>query len=409
MIVTSIFLIALVFLSWLACVYIDYKDKNPFFFLWMLLILFVYIPLLVNFNMAVIDIEITNSILFFSFLSQTTYVFSSIFFLGLFNKGVIRLNRKEISINNLGKLPIYTMYLGSLFVFIIFLINGIGYSELMSATFLTKREIGSSSLFILIVSAVVLAQSYFIFKSKSLIHISYYLFFFAVVILFYKSRSIIILGLLPLLYYLLFLSKSKKYLIFIALVAPIILLATQFLRALRYQGALVNLDIDRLMEDVSQNMKLLFVEGDFSVINIYFNIIRDCDFVNWCGDFTLIQSIAGLMTTLSGVKTLEYYLYDYYVSPGSNGSLHPTLFGFFYGDFGGYLGFLFFILIGLLRSYISTFVINSKFYFLFIGFAMYFTLFMARGSVYNSFVFMVMALLLLFILNASLFKKRAVT
>lgn len=403
MLIALLILIGFTVLSWAICVYIDYQDKNPFMFLWVLLILFVYMPLFVNYSLDIVNVGVVNSILLFAILSQFSYFFSSLFFQGVLNKGKITIKRKSIS-NEQGNLPIYVVYLGSAFVFFLFFINGIGVYEVFNATFLTKRDMGFSTLLILIISAIVLAQSYYVFKSKNIIHISYYVFFFSIIVLFYKSRSIIILGLLPLMYYLIFLTKNKKYLSLVLLIGPLILLATQFLRALRYQGALVNFDYSKLMSDFSFNMKMLFIEGDFAVIGTYFNIIRDCSLVTWCGNFTLLQSLAGVLTQFNGVKTLEYYLYDYYVSPGNQGSLHPTLFGFLYGDFGGYLGFTFFVFLGFLRSYISTFILDNKYFFIFNGFAMYFVLFMARGSVYNSLIFILMAIIMLLIVRLPFFK-----
>lgn len=406
MVLAFIVLLFLGFFSWLSCVYVDYKDKNPIIFLWMLLIIFVYLPLYVNYNLGYIELPTVNIILFFAFMSCVTYFLSNIFFRGIMGNGILRLERR-IDFIDPGSKPIYVLYLGSFLVYIIFIFNGIGYSELMSASFLTKREIGIGSLLILIISAITLAQSYFIFKTKNIIHILYYFIFFGIIIAFYKSRSIIILGLLPLMYYMFFWNRNKKLLLLSILFAPIILLTTQMLRALRYQGSLVNFDFNKLILDTSSNLKLLFLEGDFAVINVFFNIIRDCHNVNWCGDFTLLKSLAGLLTSLSGVKTLEYYLYDYYVNPGLNGSLHPTLFGFLYGDFGGYFGFLFFIFLGFISACISKYFLTSRFFFLFNGFVMYFVLFMARGSVYNSLIFIILAFVILFLItNIKLIKVR---
>src|SRR5690606_8667325 len=240
-IIASILLAIAALLSWLSCLYIDYKDKNPLFFLWMLLTLFIYLPLFLNYKFDLINLDVVIQVLLFAILSQLTYVFSSLFFTGLFNKGSIKLNR-EIKFFDYGIKPICVMYLGSLLVYVLLLFSGVGLSQLLNSTFLTKREIGSLNLVILIISAIVLAQSYFVFKSKSIINIGYYFVFFSVVMLFYKSRSIIILGLLPLIYYLVFYSQGKKlkYIVCIFILGPLILLATQLLRALRYQGALVN-------------------------------------------------------------------------------------------------------------------------------------------------------------------------
>lgn len=400
MIIASIVLVFFTFISWSLCIYLDYKGKSPFFFLWMLLIVFIYLPLLVNYNLNNVSLDSAVVILFFAVMSQLTYFFSSIFFGGLLNKGKFIILKEDFNKFNLGNMPVYTMYFGVLLVFFLLYLNGIGYSELMNATFLTKREIGFYNLLILIVSAVVLAQSYFIFKTKNIFHIFVYLFFFLVVVLFYKSRSILILGLLPLLYYLIFVNKNKKYLTYVLVVLPLFFISAQFLRALRFQGALNSFDIGRLIDDVKYNLAVIFIEGDFSVINVFFNIIRDCSQVNWCGDYTLVKSIVGVVTQLDGVKTLEYYLYDYYVSPGSNGSLHPTLFGFMYGDFGGLIGFIFFIFLGFLRSYISNYIMGNKYFFIFIGFSMYFVLFMARGSVYNSLIFLFFSFFLIFLLSS---------
>lgn len=398
MTVILIILIILTIISWSACVFMDFFDRNPFLFIWVLSLFFVYIPLYVSFKLELIGINVVNIVLISAILSHFVYIISALFFLGLFNNGKYRVKRDIVERSD-EKKSMVVMYLGIFLVFIIFIINGIGISEIMNATFLTKRELGNSSLLILITSSVVLAQSYHVIKSKNVLNIVFYSVFFIVIVAYYKSRSIIILALLPLIYYLIFFTKKKKYKIGVLIVGPLILIGSQLLRSLRHQGSLLNFDSDRLFVDFYSSISNIFIEGDFAVINVYFNIIRDCDSAHWCGDFTLIQSLLGLLTQLQGTKTLEYYLYDYYIAAGFNGSLHPTFLGFLYGDTGGFIGCTFFMFLGFLRSYISKFILDTSYFFLFIGFVMYFSLFFTRGSVYNSLVFLLMSIAIVSILN----------
>lgn len=401
MILSHVFLLGLLllaFLSWCSCVFLDYYDKNPLLFIWILSIFFVYLPLFINYQNEIIDINVVNNILLFSTLCHLVYLSSVVFFLGLLNKGNFRLKRENKN-NDIGTLPIKIMYFFIGIVIVIFMINGIGISQILNANLLTKRELGLSSLLILFASSVVLAQFYYVIKSKSFLNITSYLIFFILITLFYKSRSIIILSLLPLIYYLIFYVSQKKYKVIVFLIGPLILIFSQLLRALRYQGGLSNFDSNKLWSDFSNNLQKLFTEGDFAVINVYFNIIRDCDYVDWCGKYTLLNSLSSLAFSFQGVKTLEYYLYDYYVSAGINGSLHPTSFGFLYGDAGGYLGCFFFIFLGLIRSYITVFIIDSKYFFIFNGFVMYFVLFFSRGSIYNSLIFLLISISIVSILN----------
>lgn len=383
----------LAFISSIPCLYVDWKSKSPMVLFWLLNIPFVYIPFYFFISSGFFNSSIFIEAANFIFLCNFLYLILVVF---LFKKaGSIEYNL-ELSDEKWKDKLIYLVGFSVLFILIF---NGVDFQSFLESDLTSKRDLGVWYLILLGLSAFLFSQFVYSYKNKKKL-LSVFIFFIFMIILFYfRSRSIIGLFFLPLFFYILFFKPKQRYILFA--MVPLIFILSQFVKAIRYQGALSNsFESSGVQSSFSEILSKNFTSGDLSIISVYFKIIDKCNISMWCGDFTFFQKILSKFYFWSyNSKTIEYQLYDDLVESGVGGSLHPTSYGFAYGDGGGWFGVVYFFVLVFSRYLIHRFLLNSKYNYLYFGFIMYFILFFSRGSVYNGFIFLIVVVFLDFLLN----------
>lgn len=370
---------------------IEYADRSPFLFLWGIMDLLVVMPFLFLYkhygeNVCIYVLLYVSLCKFFYLI--TIYVLR-------------RKNLKEGRSTEIEHYPLSSYKHTNTFVIIcligiiiLVISSGMSVGSFMDSTVQTKREMGGVNvLFIILISLVAPFLVSFYLKKQWKLFL-FVLLVYLFVLIFFRSRSILIFVLLPLAYYVFYWKKNGKRLLVLLSLSTLLLAVG--LKVFRYQGSVSNaMNID-LTEEVSKQIKSEFSEGkgDLFVGRVFYNIVRDIDDESaFSGNYTLVEKFLNLFIFKSEkIKTIEYLLFDHYAYFSSGGSLHPTGYGVAYADFKHNLGVLLFVLLAFIRVFIHKLIIATRDARL-LGVCMYFCLFFARGSVYNSLVLLLLVFL----------------
>lgn len=387
------FLIAIVSISLSA--WIDWKHRSPFFMLWPLSFLFFYIPLLFYWFEGGYSRYTIFEAFLYSSLCNLFYFFGVLISVRVFSfKGltVTGLNLKPTKAKDL------FIIIGIFAIPAILIINGVSLERILSSTLADKRELSYWYLISVLIASFVIPQAVYSVKNKKKLLTLGVVGVLILVSLYFRSRSMLVLFCLPAGYYLLMFTKSGGFKLFI--MGLIAFFLSVFLKVIRYQGELRDgLNLSNWNDSFYYIMNEQFSSGDFSISKVFLSIIEDCSAQSWCGSFSFFAKFLSNFGLFSKERTVEYQLYDYYVTSGVGGSLHPTSYGFSYADFGGFLGAMFFLLLALYRVLVDKFLMGSPRNFAYVGFVMYFVLFFSRGSVYNGFMLLSVALLFEFLVS----------
>lgn len=260
-------------------------------------------------------------------------------------------------------------------------------------------------------SSITLVASYLSYASSSLammcmitnkfriIPVLYCLFFVLFTVFILKTRGYLISFLTPVFLYYLFSTKFSNLSKFKNIFFSVFFILSLFIftRMVRHGG-----DISGLFEMSFGDFNELFVSAtsdgsEFLLIkSLYLFVDRGMEFLpeEFGGFYTLRRLLFFFLPTgLFDLKPMEfsYIMYEvYYGSGNGNGlSLHPTIIGEAFAN-GGLLGVVLYpILIVWLFSFISVVLSKNKVSYVYIGPVCVLCLFLARGAIYNGFVFFI--------------------
>lgn len=230
----------------------------------------------------------------------------------------------------------------------------------------------------------------FLRKERSKFIIVFFIYLFYVLIT--KSRFDIIPFIIPFLIYYLFSGNTKKILksIFLGFVT---LFSIFLLQQIRYAGSIITLFNNHSVSEIVKNAfsYLINLKGEFELSRVFYYFVEnDNNFKNFGEGRTYIRLI--LLLFPGSIFHFKYrdFAMDMWEAwwriPTYEGTMHPTLYGDVYANFGFigvFMGIFYAVLVKFNDYLINNTKIESKrvFYISIIG-TMYVVL--ARGAVYNS-------------------------
>ena len=365
-----------------ACLTYEWKNQSPFVMLWLLLIAFAFMPLMgiyfegngQNYSIAVASVFISvYNIIYLCVCLVIDFSYQS------YNKKHTYALDLEIS-NKKSTL----LALTAISIPLVLVLNGLDVNALLDSTLADKRSLTTWYLIIIILSCSLFPGLIYSTHNKKNILTIVISFVFIIIALYFRSRSMLVMLLLPIGYYFLF--SARHGLIKLTILGIIAFIASQILKIIRYQGSLRDgLNIFNWGDTSEYVMSNSLESGDLSIVRVFLQITEDCGTKLICGEWSLIIKYLSKINLVDPIKsTFEYYLYDTYIESGVNGSLHPTAYGFAYGDGGQYFGVIYFFMLPFLRLFILKILIETNRNLFYIGFVMYFILYFSRGSVYNA-------------------------
>lgn len=330
-----------------------------------------------NFN----DRTLVVSILFASY-SLLLYSVGMIFIL-LFTRANIYRNNYLIGINIYNKvIPIICIS----YIISYFYINNIDINFILNSNWDTKRDFGFQSVIITWICCILSGQALWSFYKSRYIYAITSISIIILILIFFRSRALIATIFIPILIYVIIISRPN--LIWAGILSIVAILLVYLVRAARYQGSIVNaLDTQNLFVTLSDMIRDTFVSGELSMYRYFLLAIEDCGDRIDCFQNTSFISIISKFGLTYDTQRFEYYLYDFFIERDVGGSLHPTLFGYIYGDYGWILSAFVMIFFGAYCAIISR-IAKGVGFFLIVGFFANFSIFFVRGSVYNAFIVM---------------------
>jgi hypothetical protein len=207
-------------------------------------------------------------------------------------------------------------------------------------------------------------------------------FLLAEILLFRARIFILTLAVTYILYRIYYYPVSAKVL---AMQAIAVFFAVSALRSLRFQGSLIDaVATGNFKAQFLEHLTSLFSDGDLAIYRVYLELVDGCGSHLSCFEFTNIRKATSLAGLVDPPETrLEYYLYDRLIEPGVGGSLHPTAYGIVYADFGITAGCLFIAVLAMLHV-AATRIAHSGSFLVMAAFSAPYTVFFARGSIYNT-------------------------
>lgn len=369
-------------ISLLVCLAYDWKKRSPFVILWLLSIVFVVLPLAGIFLDANSDLDLIAASSVFISACNSIYisVCLTIDYALYREKNIVR-HTLNLSLSSRKTFIIWILVIS---IPLVLIVNGVNLTTLLESTLADKRALTTWYLVIIILSCSLFPAVLYSIKNQKKFLTVAIIIVFILIALYFRSRSMLVMLLLPIGYHLLF--SSRKGPIKLLLLGVAAYFASQIIKIIRYQGSLRDgLNIYNWGETTEYVLSNSLASGDLSIVRVFLQITQDCGTRLICGEWTLIEKYLSKIYLAPSVNsTFEYYLYDVYIESGVNGSLHPTAYGFAYGDGGQYFGLIYFLLLPLLRLFLHEILIKSSRSLFYIGFVMYFILYFSRGSVYNS-------------------------
>lgn len=294
-------------------------------------------------------------------------------------------------------------------IFIILYANGIGLQAILASTWRTKADLGFQAVLLSWLTSL-LAGFFFYALDKKYRVVAITIFAtFLIVLAFYRTRGI--LGSYLIAGFIFWILHKRRSVTGVVVFSVVGIFAAFFIRSVRFLGSLSNFtnthEVWHILKFQTSNA---FTTGDLSVYRIYLEAVKDCGTTLDCFNFTYLGSLARIFgLEASDKQRIEYSLFDQIVQEGVGGSLHPTVYGVIYADFGLFSGCLVFAFFGALHAFVKNFFWSEKMIFL-LGFLGNYTIFFARGSVYNGLASLVIGVLfsfcLLLILRIRIFRFR---
>ena len=365
--------------------YFDYRKKSVFLMIWLLQIPFFYIPFLFYFFSSERISSESESLMLFSFICNLSYF---IFLVVLRSSLNFRLTNSnpymDYSSKSLNNLSLFLLFVFIALIFSVILISG---GSILNA----QRSILNNLIwYFSSVYGGVLAYQFF--HQRKLFYVSLVLVFIS--ILMFKSRGSLGFYFLPLAY-LWIIRKPFTFRRFVVAttVGAITWLLVQVVKAYRWSSSGGDFDLVQFFGALSYNFQIMFTKGDLSLHRYSIAAFEACKERYFsCGEWSLIDKL--IVSRFNGEEGISasYWIANY-LNRNPDGELlsyHPISYGVAFFD-GQWLGFLYFLFLTLFNLAISV-ASHTKYYFLVLGGASYLALFVARGSVYNSFMVFVFCL-----------------
>lgn len=414
----TLFYIIILIISYLFCLFLEFRRNSCFIVLWMGLGLIFYLPIIID--------------LIFQYKSYkyTTYqhaVYFALFF-NLFYF-LIRLifGRKityslEIKHSKINKIFLWACNLCLIFsvigVLVYYVISGI---SITTVTWADKHALGTPiniMTYFYYFGCMSLFLS-FLMKNKVVLITS--LVFIIIFIVLTQSRAIIIPAIVPFLIYILI---YKKKILTFSLIALGSVLFFFLLQQIRYANGLNNFfNTSPIVILENTKDKILSKDNEFALINAFYEIIERPYSLTRYGEFITFKRMLlvfypdpiNRISHYYQIKPLDFTsdIYTHYYGY-KKGTFHPTFYGLIYANAGFYFGILSAIFFGLIISvfdHIFNYLVkNNKIiiYFCVLIACCHMSLLWARGSIYVGWsqgLFMITtSILMLFLIKRILFQ-----
>lgn len=260
--------------------------------------------------------------------------------------------------------------------------NEIGVNTALESTWRSRSDLGLVAIFIIWLLCFLAGKFCLAFESKRYIAAGSIATVFILLALLFRTRDLVGVAVISFVLYLVVIRRSRFSALLVVGTAGAI--AAISLRAVRLLGSLRSgLEYDSFRYMMGRVLEDVFITGDLSVYRVYYQIVGGCGRELVCFEGTIGQQIASLTGLVDEPRLrFEYYLYAALNQAGVGGSLHPTAFGIAYGEYGLLAGCAFFAIFGTL-NFMLTRLSSGMSFFIFVGFSAHYSLFFARGSIYN--------------------------
>ena len=374
------FILLIIFLLLIAIgFYIERSKRSVTLILWPFLFFLLWVPLFLE---AAGLLKFKSQDLLFPLV--LSIAFTAFYIIGFYFTYHIARRKKvleQVGLLNPSPLIIFSCIV---LIFLILIWQGLSANMILTSTWRSKLDLGIYSLFIFWLLAAMSGQFFISILKKKFIFSAIIMTTFLVVAVYFRSRAILGIMLIPFLIHYLRHPSLNKVRIF--LISVVLLVAAIGLRLMRFQGELSNIEFSVLLNYISIDLiRELFESGDFSVYQYFLLLVRDCEQYLSCFNFSFFQTYLDKTGLIQFEDSrLTYYLFEMYYEKGIGGSLHPTLFGFVYGDFNVFGGICFMLALGCFNACFTKMGIYYQI--LIIGFISQYVFFISRGSVFNAFV-----------------------
>lgn len=384
------------------------RMKSIFVFAPLVLLVLYYFPASIDFFLGNNDYD--RSTLFkanlYALYVNFNLIFTCFLFL-LFNKNVNEKNKFETIGSNFQYFIVFLFFISLVILF--FAVYKSTNGHVFSYSWATKHGSDGNNIFFLISSYLFIAFSCSVFITLKTGERK--LFYFSVLlailyVLLIRSRGFIVPVLLTFVFY--YLVYQRKYLSSLYIGVGFLLIFF-IMQQIRYLGELNNisdLNISVVMNNIVN--KISDNDSEFSLKNAYYYFIQNYDVLRNSynfGDYYTYRRILFFWDGFDlGLKPKDFTNKMYLAYYGgtnpliSNPTLHPTLYGTIYAN-GLYISSLIFTLYFSLLLFAENCIkkASTEFYWMAIPVFSYSCIFLARGSVYNAFLVLLLCLIIQFI------------
>lgn len=363
--------------------------------IWPIIFLFFVVPTIFHiFSDQYLKSEIVsiNRSLGYAILFNASYIVT---YLAFFPRNIARYNTQQAKFSF--ERADYAITMASVLIIGLIIATGqSGFSAALDSTWQNRSDLGFAAVIIIWLLCILSGQLCLAVENKRYTIACIILLVFFVLALLFRTRDLIGVLVISIILYILIIRRgSLRSLFVIGIAGSFISIG---LRAMRLLGSLRSgLDLAALKGMFDQVWTDIFVNGDLSVYRIYFQIVDLCDKGLNCFQGTIGHHIISLTGIIDRPPVrFEYYLYDVLYKAGVGGSLHPTAYGIAYGEYALIGGCIFFSSFAVLNVVISR-ISSKRYFFMMVGFAAHYSIFFARGSVYNGLSVVVIGIFIIMI------------
>ncbi|NAS07489.1 O-antigen polymerase [Acinetobacter haemolyticus] len=343
------------------------------------------------------------------------YVNFNLFFISFFVYRIIGGKKKLVDIPNLNEgVGVVRFFLVIQIISLIFLLYAVYVAtngNILSYSWATKHESGGggvgfliSSYLFIVSSGVLFLSWYFNYKKVFLLSICLVIFYIILI----RSRGFIVPVLMVFgFYYLVWRGKILGSFLF----GFLFLILFFFLQQIRYLGELNNIQdmrVDVMVGNIID--KIMSEDSEFSLRNSYYFFVQNYDYLvesSGFGNFQTYRRLGFFFDIFNlGLKPKDFTNTMYIAYYGGNSSLsnptlHPTMYGNIYAN-GLYISSLIFTFLFSILIFVENALKRKGFliYWLVAPTFLYSCIFIARGSIYNAILILMINILLVFLFTS---------